>query len=56
MIDPMIGRLAGCLVFGGLLFGMVTLVDGTRDTRASQRVAAAEVQQRVLNHTSFTRP
>ncbi len=55
MIEPMLARLAGCLVFGGLLAGLVLAVDQPSAARQSDVVAAAEVQHRA-EAALFTRP
>ncbi|MFC7053539.1 hypothetical protein ACFQI3_12665 [Hansschlegelia quercus] len=47
MIEPMVARLIGCLVFAGLLSGLIVAADAASDPRKqSQRVAKAELQQR----------
>ena len=55
MFDPMIARLAGCLVFGGLLGSLVVAVDAPPSPGRPDVVAAAEIQHRVQD-TLITRP
>ncbi|MET0313343.1 MAG: hypothetical protein ABW275_03025 [Hansschlegelia sp.] len=43
----MVARLIGCIVFAGLLCGLIVAADAANDPRKqSQRVAKAELQQR----------
>lgn len=55
MIDPMLARLAGCVVFAGLLGGLLTAVASPGEPPRRDVVAAAEIQQRVEPFL-FTRP
>jgi hypothetical protein len=56
MIEPMITRLVGCLVFGGLLAALVVTADASRlEPSRSDVVAAAQIEQRV-QEILFTRP
>jgi hypothetical protein len=57
MIDPMVARLAGCLVFGGLLVALIGAADASADRRKqSEKVAQVEIQQRVEQRVALTRP
>lgn len=54
VLDPMIARLGGCLVFAGLLAALLAIVAQPQNPRRDV-VAAAEVQHRVAS-SLFARP
>ncbi|MGA0531716.1 hypothetical protein [Hansschlegelia sp. KR7-227] len=54
MIEPMVARLVGCVVFAGLLGTLVVAIDEPRQRQRSDVVAAVEMQHRVQD--SITRP
>jgi hypothetical protein len=47
MIEPMLARLAGCLVFAGLTGGLLVAVAAPADATKRDVVAAAEIKERV---------
>lgn len=55
MIEPMLARLAGCLLCGGLLAGLVMMVDAPRGPSREPVVVAAETPAAPAAG-SFTRP
>ena len=55
MIEPMFARIAGCLVFAGLLAAMISAVTDTGGPSNRDAVAAAEIKTRVAS-SLFTRP
>lgn len=55
MIEPMLARLAGCLVFAGLVGGLLAAVAAPADATKRDVVAAAEIQHRVET-VMVTRP
>lgn len=54
MVEPMFARLVGCVVFAGMLAGLLVAVSASADTKRRDVVAAAEIQHRVVAQT-FTR-
>ena len=54
VIDPMLGRLGGCVVFAGLLAALLAIVAQPQSARRDV-VAAAEMQHRVAS-SLFARP
>lgn len=55
MIDPMIARLGGCLVFAGLFAALLAVVATQDGPDRRDVVAAAEVHHRVAS-SLFARP
>jgi hypothetical protein len=47
MIEPMLARLVGCVVFAGLTGALLAVVSTPSDTAKRDAVAAAELQHRV---------
>lgn len=55
MLDPMITRLAGCVVFAGLFAGLLGVV-ALQDSPASRETVKVAQLQKQIEAVLFTRP